>query len=183
MNIKNQFLIAMPTLKDSNFHQAVAYLYEYDEKGAMGIVINKPMRITLGEVLKHLDITATDSSVEANPVLLGGPIAQEQGFVIHDASDLKSAPLALNENIAVSTSKSILQEIALGEHKDEFIVSLGYAGWGPGQLEEELASNSWLLAPVKSEILFSLPFERRWRAAAALIGVDFNRLSSESGHA
>lgn len=183
MNIKNQFLIAMPTLKDTEFHQAVAYLYVHDEKGAMGIIINKPMQITLGDVLKQLDITATDARIEASPVLLGGPIAQEQGFVIHDATDLKSKALAVNDNIAVSISKTILQEIAQGAHKDEFIVSLGYASWGPGQLEDELASNVWLLAPVKGEILFSLPFEQRWRAAAALIGVDFNRLSSETGHA
>jgi putative transcriptional regulator len=182
--LKNYFLIAMPKLEDNTFHRAVVYIYEHNEHGAMGIVINKPMRITLGDVLKHLAIPVKDTSIGQQPVFLGGPVAQEQGFIIHPARfHSEDTPIALSDEVAVSTSKSLLQSIAQGDGPKEVIVSLGYSGWSAGQLESEIADNSWLIAPFNAKVLFHIPFEQCWHAAAATIGVDFNRLSGEAGHA
>lgn len=182
LSLKNHFLIAMPALKDINFHQSVTYIYEHNDDGALGIMVNKPMRITLGDVLKQLEISTTNPNVEKYPIVLGGPVAQQQGFIIHRAKQFAAVPFVENEEIAISTSKEVLQSIAQGEDKD-IIVSLGYAGWSPGQLESEMADNSWMVAPADPKILFETPFEKRWRTAAALIGVDLDLLSSDVGHA
>lgn len=180
--LKNHFLIAMPSLRDINFHQSVTYIYEHNDEGALGIVVNKPMRITLGDVFRQLSITTNDPKIEKFPVVLGGPIAQEQGFIIHRTKEFSMDALIENDEIAISTSKEVLESIAKG-HGNNIIVSLGYAGWSNGQLETELISNSWLVAPADPKILFDTPFEKRWRAAAALIGVDIDRLGTDVGHA
>lgn len=187
--LKNHLLIAMPRLMDPNFHKSVTYIYEHNEEGALGIVINKPMRLTLGDVMRHLKISIQDPNIDQYPVLLGGPVAQEQGFIILPTQhyNFKEEPieelLAENDEIVVSSSKSLLQTIAQGSGPQDLIISLGYSGWGAGQLEEEIANNSWLVAPFHLDILFKTPFEKRWHAAAASIGVDLNRLANDAGHA
>lgn len=179
-SLEHQLLIAMPSLNDPNFAQAVIYLCEYDkENGAMGIVINKPMNISLGEILRHLNITTNSEKVDNYPILKGGPIAQEQGFIIRRSRTSET----LNNELIISASKQDLAEFANGEGLDDSLVSLGYAGWGPGQLEQELIDNAWLIAPLDIKIVFDVPYELRWRRAAASIGVDLDRLSGDSGHA
>jgi putative transcriptional regulator len=182
-SLKHHLLIAMPQLVDPYFHQSVIYLYEHNEFGAMGIVINKPLRITLGDMLEHLKIPSQNSKVQNYPVVFGGPVAPEQGFIIHHTGIFTHTPLASNGEIAISTSRNILQNIADTNELQNMIVSLGYAGWEKGQLEFEISRNDWIIAPCDSQILFNVPFEKCWRTAAASIGVDVNRLSTEVGHA
>lgn len=185
-SLKNNFLIAMPRMGDPTFHHAVAYVYEHSEEtGALAIIINKPMRITLGDVLQHLSIPIKQQNVEKYPVLLGGPIAPEQGFIIHRNGHFLDEPaLATTDEIRISTSRNVLQAIAAGTGPEEVMVSLGYSAWKSGQLEDELLNNIWLVAPADAKILFHTPFEQRWQSAAASIGiVDISRLSSDVGHA
>lgn len=184
-SLKNHFLIAMPSLQEPHFYRGIIYLYEHDEEGATGIVINKAMRIQLGDVFKHLKIDITDPAIEKQPVLLGGPVAQEQGFIIFPPQEIAPAETTLVENdqIIISTSKKILQDMAVGAGPQEARVVLGYAGWTAGQLEEELVQNAWLVAPASKTVLFELPFTQRWQAALTSLGVDPNKLSPEAGHA
>ena len=187
MNLKNQLLIAMPSLNGSSFHQAVAYICEHNDKGAMGIVINKPSPMALGEILKQLNIEYNNEQIGNFPVLSGGPVAQEQGFLIHQGKlnkeNSKETLVDKERNITISASKDILREFAQGEGPENLLVSLGYAGWGSGQLEYELKDNRWLLAPVNLDILFNVPYTERWKMAAASIGVNFDCMSIEAGHA
>ena len=184
-SLKNHFLIAMPALQEPHFYHAVVYVYEHNEEGATGIIINKPMRISLGDVFKHLTIKIQDDKIGKEPVLLGGPVAQEQGFIVFPPQEIagEEAQLVENEQIIISTSKKILQDIATGAGPMGAVVVLGYAGWTAGQLEQELATNSWLVAPSSSEILFQIPFAQRWKAAIISLGIDPNRLSPDLGHA
>lgn len=180
-SLRNTLLVAMPTLTDPTFHHSVVYLYEYNSNGAMGTIINKPLPVNLGEVLKHLEIPVTDEHVYEYKVLKGGPISQTQGFIIQR---FVSPPEAdADYDIVISGSKQNLIEVGKGNGLNDTIVTLGYAGWKAGQLEKEIAENSWIIAPVDVSIIFEVPFEQRWRKAAALAGIDVDRLSSDVGHA
>lgn len=173
--LQNCLLVAMPSMDDPQFIQAVVYIYEHNEHGAMGITINKPMNLTLDDLLEQLNLpTIQDGHVENNPILLGGPVAQKHGFVIH---------LDLKTNIKLTTSKEVLKAIGEGKGPEQAIVSLGYAGWEAGELEQEIIDNYWILAPADPKILFNIPFKDRWKAAASLVGVDFTFLAREMGHA
>lgn len=183
LQLRNHFLIAMPTLDDPNFFHTVTYICEHNAEGALGIVINRPSDITLGDMLKQLEITPEPELNTTIPVFEGGPVEQEHGFLIHSPLGNWNATLPVTEQIALTTSKDILEAIANGGGPAHYLVALGYAGWGPGQLEEEMAANAWLSGPATAEILFDAPTEKRWEAAAALLGVDLRLLSSESGHA
>lgn len=180
--LTNQFLVAMPSLDDPNFREAVAFICEHNEKGALGIVINRPMNVVLGDIFKQLAIE-DDSGAAQRPVFLGGPVQPERGFVIHRPPGQWEATLRIGDTLAVTTSRDVLTAIACGRGPEQSFVALGYAGWGAGQLEEELRSNSWLSAPVDHAIIFDTPVEKRWQAAASLIGVDLSLLSGDSGHA
>ena len=184
-SFKNHFLVAMPNMEDPNFQRAVTYICEHDENGAIGIVINKPVPITLGEILHNLKIPVADNRVEQYPVLFGGPVAQEQGFVLHStkAGVLVDENLLDNDKIVVSSSKKTLKTIADGQGPTDLIFTLGYASWVEGQLETEIGDNAWLVTPADNDILFHVPFNKRWQVAASLIGVDFAWLSSDAGHA
>jgi putative transcriptional regulator len=183
MNLTNHFLIAMPGLEDPNFHRTVTYLCAHNEDGAMGIVINRPLDLNLGEVLAHMDLHPTDSSAAAQPVLEGGPVQRERGFVLHAPTGNWDSVLEVEGGIAVATSRDILAAVACGEGPAQTAVALGYAGWGAGQLEEEVLRNAWLSGPADASVIFDLPFESRWEAAAKLLGVDIERLSGQAGHA
>ncbi|QLH42145.1 MAG: YqgE/AlgH family protein [Coxiellaceae bacterium] len=183
-NLKNHILIAMPGLEDPNFQQSVVYLYDHNEGGATGLVINKPMRLSLGDVMRHLKINVEDQQIADTVVMLGGPIAQEQGFIIHRGDAFPNISEAVSkEPVTVSASKAVLRAIAEGQGNHEFIVTLGYSAWTAGQLEREISENSWMVAPLNFDILFHTPFEKRWKAAAASIGIDFRWLSGDVGHA
>lgn len=175
---KNHFLVAMPRLNDFNFSKSVIYLYEHNKEGALGMIINKPLQINLGNVLEHLNIKERESKITELPVLMGGPVGQEHGFIIFEET---STPQGAE--VMVSASKGMLHDIALGKGPTDFIVTLGYSGWEAGQLELEIARNDWLIAPFNHDILFKTPIEKRWQATAALIGIDIHHLSDQVGHA
>lgn len=181
--LNNQFLIAMPTLADPNFFQTVTYISEHNADGALGLIINRPMSLTLGQLLEHLQITTDQVELAASPIYQGGPVQPEQGFVLHTPVGHWGSTLRVTEHIGITTSRDILQAVAQGEGPEQWLVTLGYAGWGPRQLERELAENAWLSGPADPDILFHTPSERRWSAAAALLGVDLNLLSAAAGHA
>jgi putative transcriptional regulator len=178
ITLKNHFLVATPALKNSVFSKAVIYLYEHSEEGSMGLVINKPLSIDLENVLKHLDIGITAQHVGRIPVLMGGPIGQEHGFVIYEQKDP-----AESEKIIISASKETLRKIAKGKGPERFLVMLGYSGWDAGQLEEELIRNDWVIAPFDLDLLFQVPIDERWKKAAQLIGFDITKMSDFSGNA
>lgn len=179
-----QFLIAMPSMEDPNFDRTVTYICEHNEEGALGIIVNRPTDMSLAEILAQMDLAIPDSALAAQPVLLGGPVQPERGFVIHnnDGEDF-SATLETPDGLRVTTSRDILVALAEGHGPAHAIIALGYAGWGAGQLEAEMAANAWLSVPATADILFDVPFERRWEAAAASLGVNIASLSSEAGHA
>lgn len=181
--LTNHFLIAMPALADSNFYRTVTFVCEHSAEGAMGIVINRATDLRLGEILEQLDITAADKALADHPVHLGGPVQNNRGFVIHEPLGNWESTLRVTDTVGVSTSRDILAAIAEHRGPDRFLIALGYAGWGAGQLEREMVENSWLSSPTSSDILFELPLDQRWGAAANLVGVDLSTLSSEAGHA
>ncbi len=182
-SLRNHFLIAMPTLDDPNFSHTVMYICEHNEEGAMGVIINRLMAISLADVLQQMTIEPSRNLDTSVAVHEGGPVHPEQGFVIHSPLGAWQSSLSLSPEIALSTSRDVLSAIAHGEGPTHYLIALGYAGWGPGQLEQEIAQNTWLSGPVSLEILFDLPLEKRWAAAAELLGIDLNLISSEFGHA
>lgn len=182
-DLTHHFLIAMPSLADPNFSRTVTYLCQHDSEGALGIVINRPTDVRLGELLEHLKLTSANPTVTERPILLGGPVQRERGFVLHRDNRDWDASMHVADDIVLTTSKDILAAIAGDSGPDAYVVALGYAGWGPGQLEQEMAENAWLNGPASAEILFELPFEQRWQAAASLLGVDLSLLSTTAGRA
>jgi putative transcriptional regulator len=182
--LTGQFLIAMPATDDPNFDRTVTYVCEHNENGALGIIVNRPTAMLLGEILAQMDLEIVDPKVASQPVLMGGPVQPERGFVIHDADDQGfSSTLTVQDGLKVTTSRDILVSLAEGHGPARAIIALGYAGWAAGQLEQEMANNAWLTVPASPDIIFSVPFERRWESAAALLGVSIASLSSEAGHA
>lgn len=183
MELHNQFLLAMPTLQDPNFHRTLTYVCEHSEHGAMGLVVNRPMALTVGEVLQHLDIEPRSTGIAQQPVHYGGPVEPERGFIVHSPVGHWDGTLALSESLGVTTSRDILEAMARGEGPDKALVTLGYSGWAAGQLEDEVARNSWLTCPASEDILFDIPAEERLASAAARLGIDLDLLSSDTGHA
>jgi len=181
--LTDHLLIAMPALADPNFFQTVTYIGEHNAQGALGLVINRPLALTLSQLLEHLHITADQPPIAMLPVYHGGPVQPEQGFVLHRPLGQWGATLRVTDQIGITTSRDILQAVANGQGPEQWLVALGYAGWGPGQLERELAENAWLAVPADSAILFQVPSEQRWQAAAAILGIDLRLLSSDAGHA
>lgn len=181
--LTNQLLIALPALAETNFSRSVALICQHDDDGAMGIVVNRRSEYTLGEVLGQMGLEGGSEEMRAQPVLAGGPVHPERGFVLHDGGPRWDSTLAITDSLFLTTSRDILEAMARGEGPENAIVALGCAGWGSGQLEHELTENDWLTAPADAELLFQLPLEARWQAAAGRIGVDFAHLADYSGHA
>lgn len=181
--LTNQLLIAMPTLEDRNFSQTVTLVCEHSDEGAMGIVINRPLKMRLADVFGQLGLSAQDQPLRDQIILHGGPVQPDRGFVIHRAGPLWDATLVVSDNIHVTTSRDVLQAIAEGRGPTPMAMALGYAGWGAGQLEAEMAQNSWLNVPFDEPLLFDTPYEQRWQAAANLLGVNLHTLSTVAGHA
>lgn len=180
-NLKHHFLLAMPQLNDPWFGAGLVYICEHNAQGAMGIVINKPHNMLLAEVFNELNISAAYR--KQLPVYNGGPVSQEQGFILYRAdSPAPGSSLPIAEHIYLSTSREILEELARGTGPVDVMVCLGYAGWEPGQLENEIAANSWLTVPADGDIMFNLPPAEKLQAAARLLGIDLAMLSSEAGH-
>ena len=184
-SLANHFLIAMPTLADPNFFRTVTYICEHNREGAVGIIINRPLDLTLGQILDHMGIQLLEPSLGQQPVFLGGPVQRERGFVIHEPVGGWDSSLGVTDTVGLTSSRDILMAMAQGGGPRRSLVALGYAGWGAGQLEQELATNAWLSGPADLRVLFDTPAEQRWQAAAALLlgDIDINLLSGEVGHA
>ncbi len=179
----NQFLIAMPAMDDPNFAQTVTLVCEHSERGALGIVINRTLPMTLGEVFEQLSLDSTRSRVNDQPVLRGGPVQTERGFVLHSPAGKYESSLPFSDRMHLTTSRDILDALAAGEGPDSAVIALGYAGWEAGQLEDEMARNAWLTVDADERVLFGTPIEQRWSAAARLLGIELVSLSSDAGHA
>jgi putative transcriptional regulator len=182
-NLTNHFLIAMPGLSDPTFERTVTYLCQHNAEGALGIIVNRPSEMRLGDVLKELDIPVLDDSLSDQPVYLGGPVQPERGFVLHAAEGAWKSTLRITDELSLTTSRDILEALGRGDGPKRAILALGYAGWGSGQLEQEIGQNAWLNAEAKDTVIFDRPPEKRWRAAAELVGVDISLLTLEAGHA
>lgn len=182
-NLTNHFLIAMPSLKDPNFERTVTYICAHNEEGAMGIVINKPLDIDLGEIFEQMDIPAKNPETNNKMIFLGGPVHTDRGFILHQASNQWGSSIVISGDICVTTSKDILEAIAVGDGPAESLIALGYAGWGEGQLEQELMDNAWLSGPADLDIIFNTPYEQCWNSAAKHLGIDIEKMSLDVGHA
>jgi putative transcriptional regulator len=182
-NLTGHLLIAMPAMQDPNFARTVTYICEHSDQGTLGIVVNRPLNIDLGEVFSQLELENCDEEISSRPVLHGGPVHMERGFVIHETDESWENSTAINDLIQVTTSKDILIAMAHGQGPKRATVALGYAGWGAGQLEAEIAENSWLNTPANAQIIFDIPFKDRWQKSAELLGIDLSTMSPEAGHA
>lgn len=181
--LAGQLLIALPALADPNFSRSVVLVCQHDGDGAMGLVVNRASEYTLGDVFGQMGIGCDDAALCARPVLAGGPVHPDRGFVLHDDGGRYDSSLQVAPDLHVTTSRDVLEAIALGEGPGRAAVALGCAGWGAGQLEYELTENSWLTAPADAELLFALPLEVRWQAAGGRIGVDMQQVAGYAGRA
>jgi putative transcriptional regulator len=182
-SLQDHFLIAMPAMADPNFNQTVTYICKHDAEGAFGIVINRPSDLSLGEMLSQLAIDLTDRSLAERPVMHGGPVEPERGFVLHRSEQTYEGTLSASAEIKLTSSPDVLAALGRGRGPEPVLVALGYAGWGRGQLEVELGSNTWLTVPANPAIIFETPCEQRWTAALGLPGVDIRRITQYAGHA
>ncbi len=186
-SLKNHLLIAMPTLEDQNFSRTVTYICEHNEEGAMGLILSVPIEISFREVVEQVDKGVLIGDVVENldeiPVYLGGPVEPEHGFVLHTPHGEWKSSLPLNDKLALTTSSDIITAIAEGQGPDHYLVALGYAGWGAGQLEQEMSQNAWLSVSADMDQLWDIPAGERWERAAKLLGVDLKSISHDVGHA
>jgi putative transcriptional regulator len=186
LNLANHFLIAMPSMNDPIFGGAVVYICEHNEKGVLGVVINKPTDMTMDVLFDRIDLKVAEglrASVEDEPIMFGGPVQDDRGFVLHSPSGRYSSSLSVTDDVAFTTSIDVLEAVANGSGPRRMLVSIGYAGWSPGQLEEEISRNGWLTVGADARVLFDLPIEERYNAAIKLLGIDPLMLASEAGHA
>ena len=181
--LERQMLIAMPGMVDSNFVGSVTLLCQHNEAGAIGITINRLSNFTLGEIFSQLHIECGNDTIRTLPVLEGGPVAPDRGFVLHSPLEGYESSMEVGQEIMVTTSRDVLADIAAGSGPDKYIVALGYAGWGGGQLEGELRENAWLTVLADSEIVFDMPLPKRFDEALERLGIKIDRLHAEGGHA
>ncbi len=181
VTLKNQFLLAMPNQVGTYFADTATYICEHNEDGAMGIVVNRPSELSLVELLAQMGLETTRVAPDVQ-ILEGGPVASERGFVLHSDDGNFATSLALDDGLMLSTAQEMLEAIARGEGPRDFLVALGYAGWGSGQLEGEIKDNAWLNCPGSKEVLFNTPFGERVDKAAAGLGIDFRLMSGHAGH-
>ena len=180
----NHFLIAVPAMEDPNFSRGVTLVCQHTAEGAMGLLVNRVSDYLLGDVLDQMNIRTELDHLAVAPVLVGGPVQPERGFVLHTPDgETWDSTYAISSSLSLTTSRDVLEAIALGKGPQHSVVALGYAGWGDGQLENELQENSWITVGVDNSILFSTPVDQRWAAAARLMGVDVTLLTDYAGHA
>ena len=183
-SLQNYFLIAMPTLSDSYFERSLMYICEHSEEGAMGLVINSPTEMTLKELLQQTDKDAVVDDEKADQIILaGGPVSQERGFILHSPQSGWSSSVSLNDDLMVTTSKDILSALGNEDGPLKSVITLGYAGWTAGQLEQEIQDNAWLAVEADTDILFETPIHKRWQAAVNKLGVDVWQLAPSHGNA
>lgn len=180
--MSNQFLLAMPTLRNSFFANSLTYIFNHDEEGAAGLIVNRPTDLQLSELFEQMELPSS-SMHASDAVFNGGPVALEQGFVLHRQGSSWNSTMDVSDDIALTTSKDILAAIAEDKGPDDALVAIGYAGWAAGQLEQELIENAWLTIPADATVIFDTPIAERANAAARLLGVDITQLSDDAGHA
>jgi putative transcriptional regulator len=187
MNLQHHFLIAMPALQDPLFRRSVVYVCEYNDDGAMGLIINKPLEnLKVEGVLEKLKIHPEERDPDIRldkPVLLGGPLAEDRGFILHTPPNNFSSSIRVSDNTIITTSRDVLETLGTARQPKDVLVALGYSSWEKGQLEQEILDNAWLTAPADLNILFKTPIADRWREAAKLIGIDILTMPGVAGHA
>nr|WP_163501487.1 YqgE/AlgH family protein [Halomonas socia] len=182
-SLKHHFLLAMPHLEDVNFAGSLSYLCDHDDNGTMGVIVNRPLDLTLDALFEQLNLGGDDSPHRDAPVYYGGPVHKDRGFILHRGSATHwDSSIQVADDIALTTSMDMLQALADGRGPEQFLVCLGCAGWEAGQLEGELKENAWLTVEGSAQILFEVPAEQRLQAAAGSLGVDLNLMSREAGH-
>ena len=183
VNLTHHFLIAMPSMADPHFAHTLIYVCEHNAKGALGIVVNKPIDMTLSSLFEQINVPLGDSELREARVHYGGPVQIDRGFVLHRPLGSWQSTLAISDDLGLTTSKDILEAVGHGEGPENVLISLGYAGWSADQLEQEIGQNAWLTVAADSDVLFAEPAETRLPAAMKLLGIDFSRLSDAVGHA
>jgi putative transcriptional regulator len=183
INLTHHFLIAMPNMADPYFSKSLTYICEHNDQGALGLVVNRPIDMTLQALLDRLSMRMQSSSFADAPIYFGGPVQTDRGFVLHAPAGDWQSTLRVGEAIGLTTSKDILEAVSRGEGPERMLVTLGYAGWSPGQIEHEISQNAWLTVEATDGIIFETPAEERLPAAMGLLGLDFARLQDEAGHA
>ena len=183
VNLTNHFLIAMPNMADPYFARSLTYICEHDEKGALGVVVNRPIEMTLGALFERLSLPLSSQILVNAPVYFGGPVQTDRGFVLHQPLGQWQSTLSVGDAVGLTFSKDILEAVGQGGGPERMLVTLGYSGWAAGQLENEIKQNAWLTVEAKDGIIFDTPIEERLPAAMKLLGIDFARLSEEAGHA
>jgi putative transcriptional regulator len=182
-NLSNYFLLAMPSMADPHFGGAVVFLAEHSAKGALGLVINRPMELNLASLFERIDLKLEIAPMGAAPVFFGGPVQSDRGFVLHQPLGDWSSTVPVGDSLGLTSSKDVLEAVAAGSGPSRILVTLGYAGWGPGQLEDEIARNAWLTVKADPLVIFDTPVAQRLRRAYSLLGIDPACLSSAAGHA
>ena len=184
-SFQNQMLIAMPSLQDTHFHHGVTFICQHNTEGALGLVINHPSNMVLGDIFEQMEIEIIDTSIANTPIFMGGPVQQERGFVLHHRTPDTSweNTIEISDTLSLTTSRDILKSIARGEGPDKFIITLGYAGWSGQQLEKEIKENAWLNISSNETVIFDTPISQRWRTAAKTLGLDVELLTTHIGHA
>ena len=181
--LTNQLLIAMPGMADPNFSTTVTLICEHNDDGALGIIINRPLNLKLSGLFEQLSVDDADPDVGSSPVMAGGPVGTERGFVLHGKDHSFENTLSVSDDIQLTLSRDVIDAMATGEGPEKSLVAIGYAGWEPGQLEQEMLANAWLNVDATPELVFDTPFEERWDSAARLLGVDISSISPDAGHA
>jgi len=183
IDLTHHFLIAMPAMTDPYFAKSLTYVCEHNENGALGIIVNRVLEMDLAALFEQIGIPLDAPHLGSQRVHYGGPVQMDRGFVLHTPAGGWQSSLPVRDGIALTTSKDILEAVGRGDGPLKLMVSLGYAGWSPGQLEQELAQNAWLTVPADPRLIFDLPAENRLTAAMAMLGVDFANLAEDAGHA
>lgn len=183
MNLSNHFLIAMPSMHDPVFGGSVVYLCEHNDRGALGMVINKPTELTMDSLLTRLNLRPEIDALADKPVMFGGPVQDDRGFVLHSPAGEFLSMLKVTDEVAFTTSRDVLEAFASGHGPQRLLVGIGYSGWSAGQLEDEISRNGWLTVAADPKVMFDLPFEQRYAAALKLLGIEPWMLATEAGHA
>ncbi|MRD72195.1 YqgE/AlgH family protein [Rhodocyclus tenuis] len=183
IDLTDHFLIAMPAMGDPYFARALVYIAEHNERGALGLIVNRPTDMSLASLFEKLETPLAVDELAGQPVYFGGPVQTDRGFVLHRPAGHWQSTLVVNERIGLTSSRDILQSAARNGEPKDLIIALGYAGWSAGQLEQELGENAWLTAPANEAVLFDQPSETRLASALEILGIDFTRLTGAAGHA
>lgn len=185
VNLTNHFLIAMPNMDDPYFAKSLTYICEHNEQGALGVVVNRPTGMTIGTLFEQVEIPLTNNELSQRPVYFGGPVQVDRGFVLHRPIGGWQSTLIVDSEVGLTTSRDILEAMSKGNGPDAegMLVSLGYSGWAPGQIEWELGQNAWLTVAANTSIIFDIPPDKRLGRAMGLLGIDPASLSKEAGHA